>query len=250
MFALFFIMEIIKSSDNKFVKKLNKLKQKKYRDEYAEFFVEGLKNVTDSIAARPDTLVTLVFSEKNIALREKFANFDTVVLTDAQFEKICEAESSQGVISVHKIPESVFPKRNVVLLDRVRDPGNVGTILRTALAAGYDVVVNGCADIYSPKVVRSAMSAVLKCRIGVNVDIGTLKAGGYSIFCADMGGKNVFEREKPRGKYCIVIGNEAEGITPDILRDCDEALSIPQSGDIESLNAAVAAGIMMYALNR
>lgn len=250
-FFVFVIMEIIRSTDNKFVKKLDKLKRKKYRDEYGEFFVEGCKNVLDSIAARPDSLVTLVLCERSVALRDRFEKFgrDAVVLSDALFDKLCETENSQGVISVHKIPESVFPSKNVVLLDRVRDPGNVGTILRTALAAGYDVVADGCADIYSPKVVRSAMSAVLKCNIGVNIDVGTLKSRGYTVFCADMRGKNVFECEKPRGKYCIVIGNEADGISPEIMSECDAVLSLPQSGDIESLNAAVAAGVMMYVLN-
>ena len=241
-------MDIITSSDNKLVKKLNKLKQKKYRDEYGEFFVEGYKNVLDSVRARPQSVRTVILCEKSAFFAPEFDGFETVVFSDALFDRVCETENGQGVMSVHAVPSSAFPERDVILLDRVRDPGNVGTILRTALAAGYDVVLDNCADAFSPKVVRSAMSAVLKCRTAFDIDVEELKRAGYEIICADMGGDNVFEADKPRGRYCIVIGNEADGISDGIKRASDRILSVPQSGDIESLNAAVAAGVMMYAL--
>lgn len=242
-------METVTSPDNKTVKRLARLKQKKYRDEYGEFFVEGYRNALDTCTARPDSVRAVLISESKCAdMRADFAAFPITVVSDAVFAKISETESSQGVISVHVVPPSVFPCRRCVLLDRVRDPGNVGTILRTAVALGYDVVANNCADVYSPKVTRSGMSALLKCNIGLNISAAELKAHGFELIAADMDGKNVAMAEPPREKYCIVIGNEANGICDEIRALSDRTVCVPQRG-IESLNAAVAAGILMYALS-
>ena len=164
-------MEVITSTDNKTVKRICKLKQKKYRDEYGEFFVEGFKNVLDSCAARPDLVRFVALSETAYKSRgDSFTDYDVTVFSDGVFEKLTETDSSQGVMSVHRIPKSQFPNgERCILLDRVRDPGNVGTILRTAVACGYDIVLNNCADMYSPKVIRSAMSAAVKGRAGIDI---------------------------------------------------------------------------------
>ncbi len=242
-------MEIITSSDNKTVKRFARLKQKKYRDEYGEFFVEGYRNALDTCAAHPDSVRAVLIAEsKHSEICERFSAFPITVLSDALFDKISETESSQGVISVHAAPPSVFPSGRCVLLDRVRDPGNVGTVLRTAVALGYDVVANNCADVYSPKVTRSGMSAILKCNIGLDIPVSELKARGFEIIAADMRGQSVTSADPPRDKFCIVIGNEANGISEEIRALADRTVSVPQRG-IESLNAAVAAGILMYALS-
>lgn len=242
-------MEIITSQTNATVKRLGRLKLKKYRDQSGEFFTEGYKNVLDTCAAAPELVRLIVLSESAYKKTgERFVDFDTVVLSDTLFDKVCETKNSQGVLSVNALPRSAFPQsERCILLDRVRDPGNVGTILRTAVACGYDVVVNNCADIYSPKVTRSAMSAVLKCNIGVDISVEEIKKAGYEIIAADMGGENVFKFESPRGKYCVIVGNEADGVSDGILRCADRTASIPQN-NMESLNAAVAAGIIMFTL--
>ncbi len=241
-------MDIITSADNRTVKHINKLKQKKYRDEYAEFFTEGYKNVLDTCSARPDLVKYVVISESAYAeTGGNFGDFDTAIVSDAVFGKLAETENSQGVLSVNRIPDTVFPTADrCILLDRVRDPGNVGTILRTALACDYDVIVNNCADVYSPKTVRSAMSAVVKCRIGKDILPSDIKKAGYELIAADMHGGNMFETETC-AKYCIVIGNEAEGVDRGIIEIADRTLCIPQN-NIESLNAAVAAAVMMFGL--
>lgn len=240
-------MEIITSIDNKLIKRLNKLKQKKYRDIEREFYIEGYKNVLDTYSAAKKSVKEIVLSESAFKkYGEAFEN--AVVISDTLFSKISDTDCAQGVISINAAPEFDFPKTDrIVLLDRVRDPGNVGTILRTACAAGYGAVLNNCADILSPKVTRSSMSAILKCEIGLDIPVIELKNRGFELISADMGGDNVFSAVKPKNKYCIVIGNEADGVDGEIKRASDRILSIPQDG-IESLNAAVAAGIMMYAL--
>lgn len=241
-------MEIIVSADNKTVKRIGKLKQKKYRDETGEYFAEGYKNVFDTFSARPELVRSIVMSES--AFRSdgsEFSPFSPTVLSDRLYEKITETESARGVLAIVRKDELSFPEKNrCVLLDRVRDPGNVGTIIRTAVACGYDVVLNDCADVYSPKVVRSAMSAIVNCGISSEIPCARLKSSGYEIIVADMKGDNIFEAEKP-DKYCVVIGNEGDGVCGEILACADRLLSIPQE-NIESLNAAVAAGIMMFGL--
>lgn len=241
-------METIRSSDNKYVKHIAKLKLKKYRDEYGEYFVEGYKNVLDSCSACPEHVKRVVLSESGYAaFGDKFTEFDTVVLADGVFSKFAETQSDQGIISVNAVKPSLFPAADAcILLDRVRDPGNVGTILRTAVACGYDVIVNDCADVYSPKVVRSAMSALAKCRIGTDIAVADVKAAGYELIVADMHGENAFGATRAN-KYCVVIGNEGQGVSADIVKAADRLLALPQN-DMESLNASVAAGVMMFAL--
>lgn len=242
-------MEIISSPANRLVGRINKLKQKKYRQAAGEFFVEGYKNVLDTYNACPSAVIYVILSESAYkAYGDKFDTDKTVIFSDAIFEKLSETETAQGVLSVNKLPPSAYPTGDrCILLDRVRDPGNVGTIVRTAVACGYDVVVNNCADLYSPKVTRSGMSAIVKCRIGVDIPPAELKSRGYEIIVADMGGDDVFNTPAPRGKYCVVVGNEANGVDSDIISTADRILGLPQN-DMESLNAAVAAGVMMFAL--
>ncbi|MCH5351167.1 MAG: RNA methyltransferase [Clostridiales bacterium] len=247
--ALLFVtdMEIITSSDNKLIKRLVKLKQKKYREIEREFYIEGYKNVLDTYTAAISSVKEVILSES--AYKKYGGAFERfTVISDALFTKISDTDCAQGVISINRAPEFAFPDTDrIIYLDRVRDPGNVGTILRTACAAGYGAVLSNCADILSPKVTRSSMSAILKCKIGLDIGIGELSSRGYEVISSDMGGENVFTSDKPSGKYCVVIGNEADGIDREIIKSSDRVLSIPQEG-IESLNAAVAAAIMMYAL--
>ncbi len=242
-------MEIISSLSNALIKRINKLKIKKYRDESGEFFAEGYKNVLDSIEARRDLLKTVVLSERAYSeLGGSFERCPITVVTEQVYGKITDTDGAQGVLAVFDKQKSGFPnEENIVLLDRVRDPGNVGTILRTCCAFGFGAVLNGCCDPFSPKVVRSAMSAILKCNIFIDADIEKLIDGGYELIAADMDGESLDTAEKPKNKFCIVVGNEADGVSGEIMRKCSRSVRIPQK-NIESLNAAVAAAIIMYAL--
>ena len=246
-------MEIISSLNNALVKRINKLKIKKYRDEYGEFFAEGYKNVLDSVAARRDLLKSVVLSERAYGeFGQDFADCPITVVTEQVYGKITDTEGAQGVLAVFSCPKNVFDgsnAQNLVLLDRIRDPGNVGTILRTCCAFGYGVVLNNCCDPYSPKVVRSAMSAVLKCDIFVDISADNIISNGYELIAADMNGEMLDAIVKPDGKFCIVVGNEADGVSGEIINKCSRTVRIPQK-NIESLNAAIAAAIVMYALSK
>ena len=234
-------MEIV-SRGNSLFKHIKKLADKKYRRETGQYIAEGRRWVTDALAYRPDAVVTVVRSESC-----DFTPAD-VVLSDALFNELADTENSQGVLAVMRIPPLVALQGGpCLLLDRIRDPGNMGTILRTACAAGfYDVILRDCVDAFNPKVIRSCMTGILDLRFIDSAAVSTLKESGYTVVGASMGGEDAFSPMNLPKKVCLVVGNEASGIEPALLAACDKVLTIPMEGKIESLNASVAAGILMY----
>lgn len=236
---------IITSKNNKLVSLIKKLSQKKYREETGLFVAEGLRTVQDIVSFAPHLVDTIVVAESKSQL---FA--DAVIVSDSIFEGLTETVNNQGVLALMKIPQGEPSGSDyALLLDGIRDPGNLGTLIRTACAAGYyDIYLRDCADAYSGKVVRSTMSAIVKVNIITDVDLSTiqgLKSKGYSIIGADMNGRNLFNTSFGN-KICVTVGGEAFGISKEVRELCDEVISIPMEGDIESLNAGVSGAIIMY----
>ena len=225
---------IITSRSNKTAKLLRSLSQKKYRDETGLFVVEGKRGVSDVLNFAPELIREIVTSP---SLADEYPN--PVVFSDELLASVCETVTSY-------CDKALF-------LDGLRDPGNIGTLLRTACAAGFgDVYIKDCADVFSGKVVRSTMSAIVKVKI-IHADADTpdtLKAMGYTIAGADMDGEDAFSSDLPNGRICLIVGGEADGITDEVKSKCDKILSIPMTGDIESLNAAVSGAVLMYEINR
>ena len=233
-------MEVIISEDNKLYKRANKLKDKKYRDSYGEYLIEGLRGIADT----PNEQIKVVLAAEGTDI-SAFDREKTVFLSAKLMNKLCLTDSGCPVMAIaEKKQEEDFASDFVLYLDRIRDPGNMGTIIRTAVAAGYEIVCDDCVDVYNPKVVRSCVSALAKARLHDGNFIDILAEKGYNIVGAALGGKNVFECDKP-AKLCLVIGNEANGIKEEILRKCDTICTIPMD-NMESLNAAVSSGILMY----
>lgn len=242
---------IIRSTDNTNVKRAAKLQQKKFRDESGLYRAEGERLIRD-IAAWDSTLIAELFiSESYYVLhnRRDF-NIETHILSDIVFEKLSETENSQGIIAVvRKNVSKPLAAERCLFLDRVRDPGNLGTIIRTAAAFGFtDIICRDCADVYGAKTVRSAMSGVAVCNYP-SMTITDIRTAGYTVICADLAGTSLHAYKAGKQKLCLVIGNEANGISDEILCAADVRLRIPME-NMESLNAAVSAGIMMYALNK
>lgn len=233
-------MDIIVSTDNQLYKRINKLKDKKYRDENKEYLIEGVRGIVDT----PQDDIKVIVAKEGFEC-ERIDSCKVVYFSDKLFDKLCLTDHSCGVMAVASQKKEIdFEFDHVVYLDRIRDPGNMGTIIRTAVAAGYEIVCDNCVDVYNPKVVRSCVSALSKAKLHSGNFIDNLAEKGYNIIGADLGCENVFCACKP-SKVCIVIGNEAEGIREDILAKCDKVYSIPMC-DMESLNASVCAGILMY----
>ncbi len=236
---------VITSKANPTVKKIASLADKKFRNRFGEYSVEGVKCVDECIAAGKQ--IDLIACTEGLS--NKYS--DAVVLSEELFSRISTEKSPQGVIACVKLPD-VTPRPPVgacILLDRLQDPGNVGTIIRTANAAGYDdVYLLNCADAFSPKAVRGAMGGLFHINIyeGSGESV-TSALKDVRLICADMNGADVFSFTPPE-KFCLCIGNEGNGLSDEIRALADCTIKIPMRKTCESLNAAVSAAIAMYAL--
>ncbi len=242
---------IITSRQNPLIKKIVSLKEKKGRREHGLYIVEGIKQVREALLAGCEVELA-VFSENFSALSD--FPCETAIVSQSVFEKLSEEKAPQGVLALVRLPECNMtePTGNSLLLDGVSDPGNLGTILRTANAAGYEDIylLNNCADPFSPKCVRSSMSGVFFVRLHIgSMPSLTSALQGIPLLCADMAGENIF-RFTPPQKFCLVIGNEANGVSEAVRELCTYTVSIPMRHSCESLNAGVSAGILMYLLQQ
>lgn len=236
-------MTIINSSSNKQVQLLKKLAQKKYRAQLALFLAEGSRLVCDAI--RLGANVVQVYQSQTAFEKQPFEN--AVVLADKIFDSISDTVNTQGVIATIKIEQKPFSKGNCLILDGVADPGNVGTLLRTASATGFlDVFLCNCADVYSSKVVRSAMSAHFLLNLHVvDLENAFSMVKGMDVYCADMGGEDVFD-VKFEQPFALVLGNEANGVSQFSKDNSTKIVSLPMENQLESLNVSVAGGVLMY----
>lgn len=246
---------IITSKSNAIIAETKKLKQAKYRKKEQQFIVEGEKNLCDSL--KKGEIVKL-FCKDGVTPPESIS-CPVYVISEAVMKELCDTVTPQGLLGIFKIPQFNAEKTSdkIVALNGISDPGNVGTILRTALAMGYNTVIcdEKTADVYSPKVVRSAMSAVFSLNImkanDLKEKIAYYKNKGYSVFsgCLDESSEEI-DRIRFPDKNIIVLGNEGSGVSDEIINISDKTYIIPMPGDIESLNVAVAAGITMYAARK
>lgn len=241
----------ILSRQNPFVKRTASLKQKKFRDEFSEYIVEGEKMVAEAIATGQDISSVVIADSADISVgvpEEKI-----VRVSESVFKAMSDEMTPQGVLAVVRIPKnpSIGRLSRCLILDGLQDPGNVGAIMRIAAACGIDhVFVVACADPYSPKAVRSSMSGVFRTKIVKctrDEALAYAKADGVPLYVADMNGKNVFSARKT-DKFCLVLGNEGNGVSDFFMESADETISIPMMNGIESLNVAVAAGVCVYSL--
>ena len=238
---------IILSRQNPLVKELASLKEKKGRRRTGTFLVEGHKMVREAVASGMDVV--------RLILREDYAGetygLPAVRLGRLAFAAVCAEKRPPGSASKGGIPlRSVQPPQGrCLLLDGLQDPANVGAIIRTAVAAGYeDVYLAGCADPFSPKSVRASMSGVFFARIMQGTQEEILSAiAGMSVIAADMGGEDVFSYVAPE-MFCLAVGSEGSGLSALVRSRADVTVRIPMDARTESLNAAVSAGILMYAL--
>ena len=241
------------------MQRLRSLKDAKARREAGLFLVEGEVMIREALGCG--------LKLRELAAEEAHADFAREVCDDARgfivtrslLETICDTRTPQGVCAAFELPEPValeqLPER-VVALDGVQDPGNLGTIWRTADAAGFQALLLGAggADPLSPKVQRAAMGSGFRvpfCHAPELADaLLQLRKRGYRVFASDLSGADFYARPDAGEKFVLVIGNEARGISDAVREAADCRVKLPMRGGAESLNAAVAAGIMMYELMR
>ncbi len=251
----------IKSADNAQIKEIAKLKTKKYREEFGKFMAEGILSLDAGFCSNYELCFVVAsesFAKSNSALLSKFD--DVIITPDRLFEQISDSVTPQGVMGIFKIPNQrmEFKELGDVLIycDNLRDPGNAGTIIRTADALGIGGVMfsKGSADIYAPKLVRSTMGSLFHTKVYKECemsDLLALKEQGYKIASTALAEDTIslYDWKCPE-KCVIVIGNEAHGVSDEVLSITDECVKIEMYGFAESLNASVAAAIVMHEVAR
>ena len=240
----------ITSRQNSEIKRIASLKDKKYRKKYGEYLVEGIKEVSEAILSGQN--ISAVIGLKEVLLSLPDCDAKLIETNDKIIEFISDTVTPQGVFAVVKVPENTAesPKSNCAVLDGVKDPGNVGTIIRTCAALGIrDLFLCDCADPYSPKAVRSSMSGIYSVRIFEceREEVYSLLCGKNKILVADMGGEKIFTAYITE-PYAIVVGNEANGVSDFFKERADKTIAIPMENNVESLNAAVAFSVTAYTL--
>lgn len=238
---------VIVSKQNPAVRELASLKEKKGRKERGSFLVEGGKMVSECAACGMEIV--------RLAVRADYTGetygFPTLTLGEDAFSFVSDEKTPQGVVAEVKIPQNAVmpPKKSCLMLDGLADPANVGAVIRTAAAAGYrEIYLADCADPYSPKAVRASMSGVFHAKLMRGSREEILAAlEGVPVIAADMGGENVFCFRPPE-KFCLAVGNEGNGLSEKVRARADFTVAIPMESCMESLNAAVSAGILMYEL--
>jgi len=246
----------IESKNNNLFKEIKKLKEKKHRIKSNKYLIEGLRFVEEAIKSKVsiDSIIfTESFKEKNPDLFLKInENIKLIQMNEALLKQLCSTENPQGIVGVINMQNKELKSGElVILVDKVQDPGNMGTIIRTAHAAGAAgiVMTKGTVDIYNDKTLRSTMGSIFYIPI-VEDDsldfVKSLKKEGYKLVVSSLQGKNNFFEENLQGKVMIAVGNEGNGVSDEVYDIADIKVKIPMPGEAESLNVAVATSIMIY----
>lgn len=261
---------VIQSTSNEQIKKIVQLREKsKVRNKEGCFLVEGIKMFRE--APKEDILKVYV-SERFLSENEnRFGNtemlpekllqeVDYQIVSDGVFQKISDTVTPQGILAIvrqkkytlnHLIDTIHEGKNCFVVLDRIQDPGNLGTIVRTGEGAGINGVImsSTTVDIYNPKVIRSTMGSIYRVPFVIVQDLPAavrqLKAQNVTAYAAHLKGES-YHKEKFSERTALLIGNEANGLSDDVAREAEQLIKIPMQGKVESLNAAVATAILMY----
>ncbi|MDU1910403.1 RNA methyltransferase [Fusobacterium sp.] len=247
-------MDYVNSLENNTIKKIKKLKIKKYREEEQLFIAEGRKFLDFTFEPQ-----IIVFREnyeitKEIELKLEKFQCRKIVVSEKVFTQLTSQENSQGVIIVYPYIKGTIQKlqNNIIVLDKIGDPGNLGTIVRVADAAGFKDIflTKGSVDCYNEKVVRSSMGSILNMNITYMEEeelIAFLKKENYKIEVTALDKDSVsYTQMKLAEKNAIVFGSEGDGVSQNFLKICDEKIIIPIYGIAESLNVAIASGIILY----
>jgi TrmH family RNA methyltransferase len=250
-------------------KKLAKLKTKKERDKQGRFLIEGLRLCQEAANSGwpiESVLYTKSFEEKtkgkNLLRKLHHSNAALIQVKSQTLSKLSDTVTAQGILCVAKVKSSAKNalwergRKLIVALDGIRNPGNVGTLIRTADAFDADgmILSTDTVELFNPKLVRSTMGAVFRLQIFEEVDLEKtllkLKKHKFKIVGTDVKRGKSLEEFIPGGKICLLIGSEAKGLNEKLTKLSDEVIHIPTHGKSESLNVAVAGGILLYEIKR
>lgn len=251
----------ITSKDNETIKHIRKLKEKKYRDEYGEYVIEGIKLINEAIEENANIKTILVCDNCNKIEKinqnsmYEVAKQNCLYVDEKVFNTITDVQNPQGILAVveksGEEKEINYNEDVIVVLDDIQDPGNIGTILRTLDSVGLSQVIisKRSGDVYNSKVVRSTMGAIFRVKIIESENLAdtlkTIKKHKFKVVSTSLDtDKSMYDIEYK--KVAIVVGNEANGVSKEIQDMSDEKIKIPMLGKTESLNVSVATGVVLY----
>ncbi len=245
-------MNYIQSTNNAHIKQLNKLWTKKERDKTGLYLLEGFHLVEEALQHKEAINELLLSEEAVIPAAWNTDNVEVTMISPEVAEKLSDTKNGQGVFAVcQKQTEKELPEgTSFLLMDGVQDPGNLGTMIRTADAAGLDAVIigEGSGDLYNPKVLRSAQGShfhIPVLQLSVQEAVQELKKRGIPVYGTALEKASDY-RSEPAGPFALLVGNEGNGVRPELLKETSKNIYIPIFGKSESLNVAVAAGILLY----
>lgn len=235
----------ITSINNEYIKEISKLNEKKYRDKSNKYLIEGLHLVTEAL--KYDIIDTII-------IREDFSyetDIKHIIVSNEVMKKLSDNPSIPKIMAIVYKKESTISGNKILLLDRLQDPGNLGTIIRSAVAFNFDTIIlsNDTVDLYNSKVLRSTQGMLFNINIlrqDLTSVINELKKNNYTIYGTKVDNGNDVKEINNTNKFALIIGNEGTGISDNILKQCDKYLYIKMNTNCESLNAGVAASILMY----
>ncbi len=241
---------MITSVKNQQIKNWAKLKQKKYRKEQGCFIVEGEHLVEEALKSEWE--VEMIVVESTFEPSIDLTNYQVETVSDHVFAHLAQTKSPQGILAIVKIKSTHdYEKNRLLLLDAVQDPGNLGTMIRTADAAGFDAIIlgDGTVDLYNDKVIRASQGSIFHIPIiesSLEAAIFNLQADGVTVFASTLERAvpvQTIEWPKQAG---LIVGNEGSGVNQTFIEKADQLVHIPIYGKAESLNVSIAAAIMMY----
>ncbi|KGX93410.1 23S rRNA methyltransferase [Pontibacillus halophilus JSM 076056 = DSM 19796] len=244
---------MITSLQNGYVKRWKKLKRRRGREKERAFLVEGFHLVEEAL--KSDWTVQEIVIREDINIQNEWQGYKYVQVTNEVFQEIADTDHPQGVAAVVEMKEMEWEGANrVLLLDSIQDPGNLGTIIRTADAAGFDAIMlgKGTVDPYNDKVIRSTQGSIFHLPVfqeELEEIIPSMRQEGTTVWATSLQGATPYmEKTIPDEPFALLVGNEGSGVQEELLQLADERVNIPMYGQAESLNVAVATGILLYAM--
>ncbi|MBE6053040.1 MAG: RNA methyltransferase [Clostridium sartagoforme] len=252
-------MIYIESKDNNFFKHIKKLKERRHRDKEGLFILEGFRLIEEAIKANMEIDSVIISKGYEERFQEFLISYNllkrkTNILANNLFNEISSTENSQGIIAIVKKEhyEKSLNGDFYLICDKVQDPGNLGTIIRTAHAAGANgiILTKGTVDIYNDKTIRSTMGSIFYIPVIYDDEnysiIRSLKEEGFSLVATSLKESKNFFEENLKGKIILAVGNEGNGISNELFELADKKVKIPMPGGAESLNVSIATSIILF----
>ncbi|CAI3206167.1 RNA methyltransferase [Clostridium neonatale] len=252
-------MIFIESKENNLLKETKKLKERKHRNRNNKYIIEGFRLIEEAFKADLPIEYLIITKEENEKMTtyiEKYLKDDIKIylMSDSLFKELISTEQPQGILAVANMQNNYLKENGsfYLLCDKVQDPGNLGTIIRTAHAAGVDgiILTKGTVDIYNEKTIRSTMGSLFYIPVVYDDEnlslVKKLKEESFKILVTSLETDKDFYEEDLKGRILLTVGNEGNGVSDEIHEIADTKVKIPMPGNAESLNVAIATSVIIY----